>query len=315
MHHILMINGLDAPLRKQFGCDCARCFSPGQQANTSASLITLNDTGETIHHVLFDIGGGVIDSLVENPYLRGKKARLDWLALTHWHPDHVIELNRLAVSHYLRQRPIHPIPAWCRRGTANWLQVEHGFEWNTHFEHHIPDESLPPGRVLPPIPLTLPNLTITPFTVSHLRADIATDRTTKANSCACFLIEHNQSKIVLMWDIDSENYWLTDPQSPEEKATVARLQNADTLFIDTAVWHVTRRPTSHPGFNRVHDIARSLQPQATYLMHLSGHPDGEGNPGWGWTNERWRKEAQKVWQEKELPGRVDVPHINQQFPL
>jgi len=62
-------------------------------------------------------------------------------------------------------------------------------------------------------------------------------------------------------------------------------------------------------------IAANLSPKQTILMHLSGHPDQPGNPGWGWTNERWREEAAKVWKEQSLLGSVTVPEIGSEYLL
>jgi hypothetical protein len=68
--HRLIVNGLEAPLLKQFGCDCARCQDPKRQANTSMSLIATNGNQEPTQHVLFDTGLGVSDSLVAVPYFQ-----------------------------------------------------------------------------------------------------------------------------------------------------------------------------------------------------------------------------------------------------
>ena len=83
MNHFLSINGLDGPLARILGCDCGRCTAPTRQAHTSASLISQNEAGETVHHLLFDAGLGVGESVVNNPYLPGKNARLDGICLTH----------------------------------------------------------------------------------------------------------------------------------------------------------------------------------------------------------------------------------------
>ena len=103
VRHELVVNGLDGPMRKLLGCSCGRCMSPGRQANTSASLLSYE--GETlVHHLLIDAGAGVADSLLANPSLRGERARLDGILLTHWHPDHTINLNQLVVSYRIALR-------------------------------------------------------------------------------------------------------------------------------------------------------------------------------------------------------------------
>lgn len=320
MKHLLIVNGLDGPLRKLFGCDCDRCADPARQANSSVSLVSVDEAGETAYHILFDVGAGVTESLFDSPYFLGDKARLDWLVLTHWHPDHINGLNHLLVSRYwsqkLRGEEPTAVSAYCRTGTAAWLHAEHSYVWDRFVIQHLSDENEPPGTVLPSIPIPLDGVTVTPVTVSHYGADrSAADKTTTFYSCAAYVIETAVSKTVLLWDIDSENEWLVSPQTDAEKTAVFFLSNADTLFIDTTFWKKPNKRMTHAGFHNVQRIACTLNPRQTMLMHLSGHPDGRGNMGWGWTNERWQTEAQKVWATQQLPGTVAVPAIGDEFEL
>ena len=124
------------------------------------------------------------------------------------------------------------------------------------------------------------------------------------------------SKTILLWDVDSSNEWLVSPQTEAQETAVSLLSHADYLFVDTAFWQAKpNKTTSHPSFSNVQRYAASLQPRQTFLVHLSGHPDGRGNPGWGWENGRWQAEAQHVWQTKNLPGQVHVPAIGDTFCL
>lgn len=66
--HLLSINGLDGPLARILGCDCGRCTDPTRQAHTSASLISLDEQSKTVHHILFDLGLGVAESVLANPF-------------------------------------------------------------------------------------------------------------------------------------------------------------------------------------------------------------------------------------------------------
>jgi len=318
--HCLVVNGVSAPFMRVFGCDCARCSLDVRQANTSVSLITRNSTGETIHHVLFDVGAGVTDSLIENPYLGGCRARVDWLALSHWHPDHVLELNRLTGSLVLsartRDEMFRPIPVWCRRGTAEWLAHEHSYEWQSFLEPHVAGDNEPPGTLLAPVPLAIAGVTVTPVSVSHRNADRSVyDQRRKQYCCAAFVIATARARCVLLWDIDSENEWLVAPQTAEQEAAVALLANADYLFVDTLLWKAKSYPTNHASFSHVRRYARALLPRQTLLVHLSGHLDDPGNPGYGWSDGRWEEEASAVWQEEGLPGSVRVPHIGDVLTL
>ncbi|HIP71560.1 MAG TPA: MBL fold metallo-hydrolase [Anaerolineae bacterium] len=319
MRHLLFVNGLEAPLSRLFGCECGRCLDPARKAHTSVSLISLDDAGEIVHHILFDIGLGVADSLFANPYLAHGRARLDWLCLTHWHPDHTAGMNQLLVSWYVNnlyaEREWKRPSLWCRSGTAVWLERMHNFEIGLT-EMFVSGEDEPPGTVLPSVPLSLDGLTVTPVTVAHFNGDKDGENPAERRySCAAFVLQTAVTKTVLLWDLDSSNEWLVTPQTAREETAVALLSHADYLFVDTAFWQAKDRLTSHPTFTNVQRYAASLRPRQTFLIHLSGHPDGPGNGAWGWTNGRWQTEAQTVWREKNLPGSVHVPAIGDCFEL
>ncbi|MFW6097434.1 MAG: MBL fold metallo-hydrolase [Chloroflexota bacterium] len=317
LRYQLVVNGLDGPLLKQFGCGCPRCLDPSRQANTSVSLVGLDETDATALHILFDVGQGVVDSLVANPLLRGERARLDQICLSHWHPDHTADLNRLLVSfHHTRRRTDDTTTRpqlWCREGSAMWLQREYSFEMALT-DLQISQENLPPGRILDRIAVGAPHLTITPVTVSHFSADQLPAGEDIQYACAVFVIASKTRKCVLLWDIDNQNEWLLHPGKQERKS-VELLSDADILFVDTSYWKDKASRASHPSFEQVCEIARALAPAETVLVHLSGHPDGPGKPAFGWTNERWQREAQRRWQIDGLPGKVTVPHIGQIFSL
>lgn len=319
MRYRLFVNGLDGPLLNQFGCECGRCSGPTRQANTSVSLIGLDEDGNTACHLLFDIGLGVVDSLLANPHLARSRARLDGIILTHWHPDHTSELNRLCVSHHFnrlrRGLPAPRVPLYCRDGTAAWLSREQSHVVRTYLDPQLTGEYSPPGAVLDPIPLDLPGLTVTPVTVAHYTADLHPETGAVAYSCAAYVIQTAQTKIVLLWDIDSENHWLTQPGNATEEDAVALLSAADLLFIDTTFWHRRAHRTTHPSFENVKDYANALRPQQTYLVHLSGHPDGPGRAGFGWSNAQWTAGASAEWARAGLSGMVAAPEIGQVFEL
>ncbi len=325
MKHMIIVNGLEAPLLRQFGCDCDRCNDSAPQANTSVSLISLGDDGETAHHILFDVGAGVTDSLRRIPYLAGVKARLDWLVLTHWHPDHANDMNRLLVSYRLSQqrwgKKETAVSLYCRTGTADWLQAEKPYPYNNFLQHHLSDENNRSGTVLPPVPIPLDGVTVTPVTVTHYGADrCVDDKTQTCYSCAAYVVETALTKTILLWDLDSENEWIVNPQTDvpqmsEEKTAVDLLSNADFLFIDTSNWLSGGKRRTHPCFDNVQRYARALNPRETLLMHLSGHGSERGNAGWGWPNAKWQTEAQKIWAAEKLPGIVRVPFIGEEFEI
>lgn len=323
MKHFLIVNGLDHAFLREFGCPCKRCVGQRTAVNTSISLVSLDDNGDRIlHHVLFDIGMSVVDSLIDSPFLSGNKARLDWLVISHWHPDHVLDLNRLCETwrRTLKQRgeSWKPIATWCRSGTAIWLKVNHGYESSNFLDVRVSNEFNPIGTVLEPIPIELSDLTVIPITVSHCTADISPSKGVLP-CCASFVVQRKGGKkAVLLWDIDNRNGWIKNLTSDEQKESVKLLSRADYLFIDCNTWsieEVNGKNTGHASFSTVQRYAKVLSPKVTFLVHLSGHEDREGNLGWGWDDQTWEKNAQRVWQARGLPGEVRVPQIGEKFEI
>lgn len=326
MKHLLYFNGIDAPLLDIFGCTCARCQNHNHQANVSASLITLDDEGQTINHMLFDCGSGVVDQLVRNPYLQGDRARLDHILLTHWHRDHIAELNRLLVSWHLSYKhktgsSAARTPLWCRSGTAAWLRRYYDYELDNYLALQESQEQHPPGTLLAPLTFsTLPDIVLTPITLSHLTADLSLDRQDTMYCCSGFIIETAAKKVALLWDMDNINHWLTHPQTAAHQAAIAKLQHADHIFIDTSFWYNKPKPASHASFETVINYIRPLRPRQTWLIHLSGHPDAffttrNGTGAYGWSNEKWTAEAQKAWAEHGLEGNVQAAYARLSIPL
>ncbi|MEM7034652.1 MAG: MBL fold metallo-hydrolase [Chloroflexota bacterium] len=321
IQYLIYVNGVEAALTRQFGCTCNRCRDQRTTAHTSVSIIGIDSQGDTQQHILIDVGLGVSDSLLNSPYLIGDQARLDWLLLTHWHPDHTLSLNWLASSWWQTQRRRNQapgqqpktVPVWCRVGTAKWMARRHDFEWHRTLKPVLSDETCSAGNVLPSVPLGLEALTITPITVKHFNADVDADNPKRTlPCCASFVAQTPNKKAVFLWDVDIRNTWLLEPSTVEQKATVALLAEADYLFIDCTTWATEKmngHKIHHLSFSFVQKVAAILSPKETFLVHLSGHPDGEGNPGYGWSDQTWTIEAQKVWAERSLPGSVSVPKI------
>jgi hypothetical protein len=320
MNHYLFINGLEHAFLKEYGCPCPRCARALPVANTSASLISLDDDGNTAHHILFDVGNGVVESLQRNPHLLGDQARLDWLVFTHWHSDHAVEVRRLGAS-WQRSvawsgRPVTRIPTWCRRGSAAWLNIEQAPAVRDHLDVRVSDEAQPAGTVLTPIPIALPDLTLTPITTYHGSADLDPANPTQPYPCcAGFVIQTPTKKAALLWDLDTTNAWILDQQN----AAAQLVAHADYLFIDCNTWRrainpVNGRSTNHCSFFKVMEYAAALRPRLTLLVHLSGHEDERGD-GWGWTDEEWERHAQREWLARHLHGAVRVPHIGEAFVL
>ena len=302
----LIVNGIDHAFRREFGCSCNRCKVREERANTSVSLVVIDELkDEIIWHALVDVGLGVVDSLCDK--FPSFHARLDLLLLTHWHPDHTLNLNSLCET-LKRNKGQKKIKMWCRSGSAKRLRKIHRFEWKYRLDVTRSREYHSPGIKLPPIKSDRFNfnnfpLVITPVTVSHSSAD------KEKPSSASFVIQWKDTKIVLLWDIDNRNNWIENPISNQQKQAVKLLSGADYLFIDCNTWSVEEvggKNTGHASFKTVKRYARILKPKETILVHISGHEDGIGNPGYGWVDGRWQIEANKCWRDEKLPGDVIV---------
>ncbi|MFT5194233.1 MAG: ribonuclease BN (tRNA processing enzyme) [Cellvibrionaceae bacterium] len=323
MNHILYFNGTGPATNEMFGCPCNRCNTTKRLANVSVSLISHDNRGNTLHHALFDAGDGIATSLAQSPWLKHKNGRLDQVFLSHWHRDHTLHLNRVLVANHLRGErlgihPNSPAPLWCRSGTAAWLRDLYDFEISNYLTITESNEQELPGTLLKPIYLkTIPDVTITPFSLSHFSADFSLDRQTYTSSCAGFVLQGPNKKIVMFWDADTTNEkWITDPQTTAQKKTIELLSNADLLIIDTVTWVAKYdREYPHLSFPRTITIAKALRPKQTMPVHISGHPDGLDNGSWGWSDADWQKNGSRVWQAEDAPGNYYVPSIGDSFEL
>ena len=315
----LVINGLDHAWQKEFGCHCARCQDIGRTANTSVSIFGwLQQRLE--QHILVDAGGGVCQSLLENPDLT-QQPRLDAVLLTHWHPDHVADLNRIVVGFgrsSWRERQVATRPyLWMREGSRMWLERQ---QPNVLKQVSLISslEYFPPGYLLEPIETLGQDLLITPVTIAHSSADLFPPYgEERLATCAGFILQTPNFRTVLLWDLDATNLWLEKP-SPAQQTAFDAIAGCDLLLIDCNTWayhqNANGEPTSHVSFSLVQRFAKVLQPKRTVLMHISGHEDAIGD-GFGWTNEIWQLEASKAWQLAGLSGEVIVPQIGQRFAL
>lgn len=319
MNYLLSVNGYDSAIAPAFGCGCDRCQEPKRVANTSLSIIGLDENRQTQVHVVIDVGHGITQSLYDSPYLKGENARLDGIMMTHWHPDHSNELILLIQGWQIANEDYSPISLWGRYGTVEWLKRQSGRIWSRLFDPHSTEENLPPGRVLPAFNLPFPDIQVTPITVSHYSADIHPENfKEQLGCCVAYVIETASKKAVLLWDIDSSNHWLGSPGADEMPA-IELMRDADYLFVDTTTWdalkHQQRERHTHASFQQIQTYVNILWPRQTILVHLGGHADRPGNPGYGWPDSRWQVETEKVWREKSLPGSIVIPEIGMTFEL
>lgn len=277
---LFRMNGVSNAFLREFGCSpCAQCCATKKRANTSGSLI-INDwvppRGRIVHHLLFDCGSGVTDSLIDFGV-----ASIASIFVSHSHPDHSLDLDRLANS-YRRSGNTVPLSLYCTEATLA-DGPKRLYPW--FFSGTNPILVHRPVIAGTKIVLGLGvNLTVTPVAVWHGN---------KAKDPVIWVIEfgelHNNTyhKIILGWDLlhlipryphddvddsysGSTNSLLTLDPSHEI------LANSDELFIEANTYTPCPK-TEHISAEAVmRSIIPLLSPKRTWLVHYSGHEDHFG---------------------------------------
>ena len=300
----LRINGNGHAFLRELGCDCGRCdpdqpFSdpngaanveqiseyaglsnPRYRAATSASLLLVRD-GLVEHHILVDIGPGVVNSLVD--------ARVRWvdaLLLTHWHPDHLLDINRLAECRRRRWIDQHADldkdccpkpPVHCTPETWRVVEERHSYEAKHRLRYH---RTLPGyvvglgdgGEDVTKLPIVTP---------------IAVDHGPRADGCVVYLIEWEGKKVVLAWD------FVVPPPSD------ALLADPWLVVMEANTWN-PHPETGHTSLTEGLQVLRRWRPSRALFTHISGHEDRGQTLGYGWPDEVWEENMQQAW--GAIPG-------------
>ncbi|MCA9443985.1 MAG: MBL fold metallo-hydrolase, partial [Candidatus Omnitrophica bacterium] len=267
---LFRMNGVCNAFMREYGCrDCPQCSEKKPRAHTSGSLIVRD--GEEAHHLLFDCGMGVIDSLYEfeAPYVTH-------LFLSHNHLDHIAEIDFLMNTQPRTGGPAKP-PVYCTEGTQRegpggrfpWLDLDY-------------------RRVTDGIPIEIGlgiSLRVTPFRVYHGPT---------ASEPVNWVIEfedpreHETRKLILAWDLlhliprypleDRDEHYRgpTTGYRNLSDAQASLLRGADALFIEGN----TLTPQPQSGHTSIETLLRFHIPQIrakeNFIVHYSGHEDSEG---------------------------------------
>jgi len=173
-----------------------------------------------------------------NQLIREDIHDIDYLALTHWHNDHVGGLGDLEL--YIRLRGKKPLQAFMTAET--WTHLQTGFNSISELlDVHIirPDDTVKAGGIQ-----------WTALAASHCEGTLG------------FLIKCGNNKIA----------YLPDTGIPSA-ATCEHLQGIEYLVLDATFWGKNWYPGEHLSFDEAVNLGQSLKVKQLYLTHISMHYD------------------------------------------
>lgn len=301
---------------RQLGCACKRCTTinynmappPGKfeefrgwddppiRAHTSAAII-LPDTQfpEMIgNYFLIDCGAGVVQSLMCSG-LRGL-GNLTALFLTHWHPDHSAGLNELCETIKRAKtdtgKPFVKFPVYATLETYKKLREEKGLKYEF-------DAFMRFQEIVPDTPVVIQDYRLASVTA----VEVAHGYKESIKGAVVYIFTVAEKKIVCFWDIDIPGALRPSDSQTNRNAMEARKEwffDADVMIMEANTYgnpSTQEKPTGHTTFEMALAYLNILQPKArkegkVFITHMSGHEDGEGNPGYGWNDVEWERQ---IW--------------------
>ena len=161
---------------------------------------------------------------------------IDYLALTHWHYDHVGGLGDLEFYVHLCRKK--SLPAVMSQET--WTQLKASFIPVADF---LEAEVVVPGQVIKAGAVRL-----TALAVVHVPGTLG------------FLVEHDNRSFAYLPDTE---------QPPAE--TMERLQGIECLVLDATFWGDNWNLGHHLSFHEAVALGQALKVQNLYLTHLAMH--------------------------------------------
>ncbi|MFN8556316.1 MAG: MBL fold metallo-hydrolase [Dehalococcoidia bacterium] len=282
MELVIRVNGRQHAYLAEFGRQTARDRALRADvyrgANTSCSALLRDPaTGAVRLHLLFDVGLGVVNSLIDAGRDLGVTA-VDAVFITHPHLDHFAELDRLANSlrRAAQARGDHGrrLPVYCTaRAAARLFDPDGICRWLAEAGR---GGRVTPVPVEPCVPTVFhvdgrPALTVTPISVWHGPS---------APGAVIYVVEGGGRKVVFGWDVLRVVEAPDAPSPAEAAAGVTALpvayaglpRDADLLFLDTNTWRP--RPTiSHISALEGLALALRWRVHRLYFIHYSGQED------------------------------------------
>lgn len=278
---VVRVNGHHHAFQSELGRDTARDrvlrADPFRAANTSCSVLLRDaESGQIALHLLFDVGLGVVNRLLEWA-ARGGPQRVDAVFLTHPHLDHYAELDRLANS-LQRARRLQGdepwrLPVYCTAPCAAQAFGERGaFAWLAVSGRHgrITHRPVMPCQ---PVRFSVEGevVTVTPVSVYHGPT---------APEAVIYVVEGAGRKVIFAWDVLRVVEEPAEPSEAERAAHVTALplaqaglvRGVDLLFLDANTW-LPHPSTGHLSIVEGLALARAWRPRRLYWTHYGGHED------------------------------------------
>jgi hypothetical protein len=178
--------------------------------------------------------------------------------------------------------PFQKIPLFCTLDTYERLRDKGGQSYV--LKHHLAFR-----EILPEQPFAVgtdPVVRFTPIPVAH----------GGVKQSVIFVAEIGSKKVVFAWDIDVPPKGLPSGGITNEEVmtrNASRFEGTDILFIAANTWNADEtkaggeKATGHSSYLRAKSYFQSINAKKVFLVHLSGHEDGEGNYGHGYTDSDW----------------------------
>jgi hypothetical protein len=268
------------------------------------------------YHLLFDCGLGVVDSLID-----GGIDKVTHVFISHNHPDHFLEIDRLLQSHLRSSRRNgveSRVPCFCTAETRsrgpdqcfpylNWdrLNVVSGVPViPVAFSGHglYSDEGL--GI----------NLRVTPIAVYHGNPKVVPSPVIWVVE---FDSESGRRRVVLGWDLlhlvprhageDADDLYRGPIGNSTLDPSLAILQNSDLLILEGNTWTPNPRTGHTSILTGLSITVPLLTPKGpVWFVHYSGHED----PGGAISDEDLR---QRIERERPRQSAVELPAPGKQL--
>ncbi|MBW3600849.1 MAG: hypothetical protein KY475_26730, partial [Planctomycetes bacterium] len=126
----------------------------------------------------------------------------------------------------------------------------------------------------------------------------------KAEGAVIYIAEARGKKAAFAWDLETPDAAFPGGRTNLDvfQSHESVLAGADVYVQECNTWSAAGKGhTAYQASQPYFDIVRARR---TLLVHMSGHEDGPGNPGYGWTDEQWSAALKKDAVEAARQGMI-----------